>query len=123
MMAQQLADILGEVMSVEVEPDEALTVRNTVVAFIDAEMLVAGDLGDDSTYTALRALRQAVVADLDERGASLAPLETYTLSDSLPSLVLANRLSQDASRSDELIGEADPIHPAFMPSSFRALSS
>jgi len=103
--------------------DEALTVRNTVVAFIDAEMLVAGDLGDDSTYTALRALRQAVVADLEERGASLAPLETYTLSDSLPSLVLANRLYQDASRSDELIGEADPIHPAFMPSSFRALSS
>lgn len=103
--------------------DDAVNVRDTMVAFIDAEILIAGDMADDSTYGALRALRQAVVADLDARGASLSPLETFTYGDNLPSLVLANRLYQDASRSDELIGEADPIHPAFMPSSFRALSS
>lgn len=103
--------------------DDAISVRNTVVGFIEAEMLIAGDMGDDATYGSLRDLRQAVVQDLDARGASLAPLEVFTLRDSLPSLVLANRLYQDATRSDELIGVADPIHPAFMPSSFRALSS
>ncbi len=103
--------------------DDALTIRNTVVAFIDAEMLIAGDMGDDATFNSLRNLRLAVVRDLDARGASLAPLEVFTVRDSLPSLVLANRLYQDPNRSDELIGEADPIHPAFMPSSFRALSN
>lgn len=103
--------------------DDAVTIRNTVVAFIDSEMLIAGDMGDDATYGSLRNLRQAVVQDLDARGASLAPLEVFAIRDNLPSLVLANRLYQDPTRSDELIGEADPIHPAFMPSSFRALSS
>ena len=103
--------------------DDALTVRDTVVALVDAEILIAGDLGDDATYAALVAVRQAVVADLNERGASLAPLDTFTFGGNMPSLVLAQRLYQDATRSDELIGEADPIHPAFMPASFRALAS
>lgn len=102
--------------------DEALAVRNTVVEYIDAEILIAGDLADDATYGALRAVRQAVIAHLDERGANLAALQTFSLRDTLPSLVLANRLYQDPGRSDELIGATDPIHPAFMPPSFRALA-
>lgn len=103
--------------------DDAVRVRDTVVSLIEAEMLIAGDMGDDATYGSLRDLRRAVIQDLDARGASLAPLEVYTVRDSLPSLVLANRLYQDPTRSDQLIGVADPIHPAFMPLSFRALSS
>lgn len=102
--------------------DDTLAVRNTVVGFIDAEMLLAGDMADDATYAALNSLRQAVVLDVDTRGATLASLETFALNANLPSLVLANRIYQDAGRSDELIAEADPIHPAFMPSSFRALT-
>ena len=41
----------------------------------------------------------------------------------LPSLVLAHRLYQDAERADELVSAANPRHPAFMPTGFRALSS
>jgi prophage DNA circulation protein len=102
--------------------DDTLAVRTAVVELIDAELLVAGDMADDATYAALNSVRQAVVLDLDTRGASLATLQTFTLNANLPSLVWANRLYQDPGRSDELIGEADPIHPAFMPSSFRALA-
>ncbi|MHA6236879.1 DNA circularization protein [Pseudomonas fluorescens group sp. PF-69] len=102
--------------------DDTLAVRNAVVGVLDAELLIAGDMGDDATYVALNSLRQAIVVDLDTRGATLASLATFALNANLPALVLANRLYQDAGRSDELIGEADPIHPAFMPSSFRALA-
>ncbi|HBA7856845.1 TPA: multidrug DMT transporter permease, partial [Escherichia coli] len=37
-----------------------------------------------------------------------------------PSLALANRLYQDASRADELVQAVSPVHPAFMPLSFTA---
>jgi prophage DNA circulation protein len=40
----------------------------------------------------------------------------------MPALSLAQRLYQDAGRSDELVAEAVPIHPAFMPSRCRALA-
>lgn len=103
--------------------DDAVTVRDAVVEQLDSEILIAGDLGDDASYTALRELRRAVIEDLNERGADLAALKTYTFNAPMPSLVLANRLYQDASRSAELVSQADPVHPAFMPTSFRALTS
>ena len=103
--------------------DDAVAIRNTVTDAIDAEILIAGDAGDDATYTALRNARQAVVALLSATGADLASLEQFTFRASLPALNLAYRLYQDANRSDQLVDEAAPIHPAFMPTRFRALSS
>lgn len=103
--------------------DDAVTVRNVVASAIDAETMIAGDAGDDATYDALRALRQSVVANLLAGSAGLSSLQQFNLNASLPSLTLANRLYQDASRSDQLISQIDPIHPAFCPHSFRALAS
>lgn len=103
--------------------NDAASVRSTVVAAIDAEILVAGDAGDDNSYTALRALRQSVVSVLTAVGASLAPLQTFTFNAPQPALALANRLYQDASRSDQLVAQANPVHPAFMPARFQALAS
>ncbi len=40
-----------------------------------------------------------------------------------PALYLANRLYQDPTRAPQLVAEADPPHPAFMPPAFRALAS
>ncbi|MEQ0775893.1 DNA circularization N-terminal domain-containing protein [Paraburkholderia tropica] len=103
--------------------DDAATVRDAVVELLDDEITIAGDAGDDSSYSALRALRTAVIDDLNSRGASLPSMTTFKFASALPSLVLANRMYADPSRSDEIITEADPIHPAFMPSSFSALAS
>lgn len=102
--------------------DEAISTMTTVTGFIDAEILVAGDAGDDESYKALIALRQAVVSALTTTGATLPNLETFNFRAALPALVMANRLYQDTSRTDELIQQANPIHPAFMPTTVRALA-
>lgn len=103
--------------------DDAAAVRNAVTAYLDAEILIAGDAGDDASYGALRALRQVLVSVLIAAGAGLPRLQQFKFNASLPALALATRLYGDASRSDQLIEQAQPIHPAFMPSQFQALAS
>lgn len=103
--------------------EDADNLRTRVCAIIDSEILIAGDQGEDDTYQALKALRLSVVQDLTARGATLAHLIPLTLNSAMPSLALSYRLYQDVSRNDQLVAFADPIHPAFMPDSFSALSS
>jgi prophage DNA circulation protein len=62
-------------------------------------------------------LRSAVVSYLAGQGAVLAPLRTVTFRAPLPALVIAQRLYQNGMRADELIRNAVPWHPAFMPMS------
>lgn len=102
--------------------NDAIRVRDTVFDLLADEALIAADQGEDATYEALRALQMAVVQDLTARGANLATIETYNLQRALPAIVLAQRLYRDAARADELTLQADPIHPAFMPGQFQALS-
>lgn len=102
--------------------DDAATVRTQVTQLLDAEITVAGNQGQDATYNALRDLRTAVVQDLTSRGTSLAALVVVNTPLSLPAPALAQRLYKDAARADELVAEANPIHPAFMPVAFRALA-
>ena len=71
----------------------------------------------------MQALRSAAVQDLNARGAQLPELVTILLPGSLPVLTLSNRLYGTADRSDELVQRARPIHPAFMPVRFQALSA
>lgn len=102
--------------------DDAARVRDLVVGLIDDEMLVAGDQGEDETYEALSTLRAAVVADLNKRGAGLSSIRTFSFATAIPSLVLATRIYRDPTRADELVAQANPVHPAFMPTSFKALA-
>ena len=102
--------------------DDAVQVQNSVTGLLDAEIDIAGDEGDDATYQALKGLRVAVVGDLKARGGALAPLKTFTFALSLPVLYLAERLYGDASRAAQLLAEADPVHPLFMPMSFAGLA-
>ncbi len=103
--------------------DDATTIRQKVCDLLDAEAVIAGDVGNDLSYQALANARGTVAADLDTRGAQLPPMRTWTLADSFPALVVAQMLYQDSTRSDQLIDLAQPAHPAFMPLSFKALSS
>jgi prophage DNA circulation protein len=94
----------------------------TVTRFIDEELLVAGDNGDDESYGALVDLRQAVVKALTTTGATLPTLETFAFRAPMSALAMANRLYRDTNRTDELIQQANPIHPAFMPTTVKALA-
>ncbi|KWR88764.1 DNA circularization protein [Cupriavidus sp. IDO] len=103
--------------------DDASSTRDSITALLDNEITIAANQGEDGVYTALRTLRQSVVADLDARGSGLAAIAVFSFGNTLPALTLANRLYRDATRSDELVAQAAPIHPAFVPTSFKALSS
>ncbi|CAJ2713930.1 DNA circularization protein [Burkholderia pseudomallei] len=103
--------------------DDASAMRDSITALIDNEITTAANQGADDIYTALRVLRQAVVADLDQRGSGLASIATFNFNATLPALTLANRIYRDSTRSDELVTQANPIHPAFVSTTFRALSS
>ncbi len=102
--------------------EDAITLRDLITGLLDAEILIAGDQGDDDAYASLRALKAAVSQDLTTRGANLSRLVVVSTNSPLPADVLAYRLYKDASRADDLIARALPIHPAFMPVSFRALA-
>jgi prophage DNA circulation protein len=102
--------------------DDAITLRDQVATLLDNEIKTAGNAGDDPGFSAMRALRAAVVADLTKRGATLAPLADLSVARSLPALVLAHRLYQDGTRADELVARVNPAHPSFMPQKFRALA-
>lgn len=103
--------------------DDAARVRSLVVDALDAEILIAGDQGEDDAFSALRKLRNAVVQDLTQRGADLATMATFSFPRAMPSLYLSNRLYRDAEREDQLVRQTNPRHPLFMPVAFQALSS
>lgn len=103
--------------------DQAIDTMNGVVGYIDAEILIAGDAGDDESYNALRDLRGGIVTAFTTSGATLPRLETFSFKAPMPSLVMVNRLYQDPARERELIEQANPIHPAFMPVSVKALAT
>lgn len=103
--------------------DDAMDLLTRVIQVIDKVTSIIADAGYDEVYGELQVLRETVVATLQNAGANLAPLTTVSFSAPLPALYLANRLYQDAARAEALVKMADPVHPAFMPSTFKALSS
>jgi len=102
---------------------QAQAMQRRVAALFDAEGLIAADAGDDATWQAMRDLCTQVTQDLLDRAARLPDVITISRNASLPSLVLGQQLYGDAMRSDDLTARANPVHPAFMPTSFEALSA
>lgn len=96
---------------------------DTINTSFESAILVAADNNDAPAYEALIALQGAIANDLGTRARPLPRLVTYAFPARMPSLWLAQRLYQDPSRADELVGENSPIHPAFMPASGVALSA
>lgn len=101
---------------------DAQATLSKITTLLDAEIISTADAGDDSTYMAFRAVREAVVKDLNTRGSQLSAIKTYTIGANLPALVVAQKIYQDPTRADELVTQAGPQHPAFMPASFDALA-
>ena len=103
--------------------DDAEALRTGIAALLGAEILVAADAGDDGSFGALRSLRAVVLKDLADRASQLAQLITVTRNLPIPAPLMAQQLYADGSRCADLILRADPVHPAFMPTTCRVLAT
>ncbi|RUR94700.1 hypothetical protein PB16LOC_00997 [Pectobacterium versatile] len=101
--------------------DEATALQNRVCEALDDALVNVGNRGEDDVYAQLLELRKSFIDAMRIKSDTLAGVMQVTVPKTLPSLTLANRLYQDATRSDELIQETNPRHPAFMPTTFTAL--
>jgi prophage DNA circulation protein len=90
-------------------------------AFEQAEIVAANSL-DQASYRSITGLHAAVTYDLTTRARPLPQIVTYDFGLSKPALWISQRLYSDATRSDELIDENKPVHPAFVQMPIRALS-
>ncbi|WP_028164126.1 hypothetical protein [Bradyrhizobium elkanii] len=89
--------------------------------FAEAAEIAADDM-DSMSYQALVRLHAAITNHLVETARPLPRMLNYQFADVLPSLVLAYRLYDDASRADEVREENKIVHPAFCPIQGQALS-
>ena len=90
--------------------------------FRDAEE-IAADSMDQMTFQTLVALHGTVTNHLVATARPLPRMPHFEFFEPLPSLVMAYRLYDDASRCDELREENKVVHPAFCPMAGRALSA
>ena len=90
--------------------------------FNDAEELAADDM-DQASYAGLIALDAAITNFLVTTARPLPRMVNYQFAVPLPSLVIAYRLYQDASRCDQIVQENRVVHPAFCPPLGIALSA
>ncbi len=95
--------------------EDAVAVRDRLAAELAILVTDAGDEGDDDAWEALQALRQALVRDINARGASLATLFTWTPPVTLPAQVIAYRIYGDALRDQEIVDRNRVAHPGFVP--------
>jgi prophage DNA circulation protein len=90
--------------------------------FDDAEETAADDM-DQASFMALVQLDAAVTNFLVSTARPLPRMVGYQFAAVLPSLVIAYRLYQDASRADQIVQENKIVHPAFCPTTGLALSA
>jgi hypothetical protein len=83
---------------------------------------IAADNHDNVAFTLMVNLHGAVVNDLSTRALPLPEILTFNFAMRLPSLYLVQRIYQDASKNDTLVGMNRVSHPAFMPTMVRGLS-
>ena len=90
--------------------------------FNDAEEIAADDM-DQASFAGLIALDAAITNFLVTTARPLPRMVGYQFAVPLPSLVVAYRLYQDASRADQVVKENRIVHPAFCPNQGMALSA
>jgi prophage DNA circulation protein len=90
--------------------------------FRDAEE-IAADSMDQATFQALVTLHGAVTNHLVATARPLPRMVSFRFREPLPTLVMAYKLYDDASRCDELRQENKVVHPAFAPMTGLALSA
>lgn len=91
--------------------DDAVELRTGIATALDAESLTA----NDATYTTLQAARSNVWSDMTARSRDGARLTTNTPAETMPALVLAYDLYEDAARDSEICTRNAVRHPGFVP--------
>ena len=91
--------------------DTAIEVRDTVAEIIDEE---AEATPDDNAYTELTQARAEVVQSLPAADQSPAQIVTYTPPATLPALVIAQTLYNNAAVEAEIVTRNRPRHPGFV---------
>jgi len=96
--------------------------QQMIEPFGDAEETAADDMAQ-AVYQTLVNLHASVTNHLVETARPLPRLLNYQFFEPLPTLVLAYKLYDDASRADEIRAENKVVHPAFTPPYGQALSA
>lgn len=91
--------------------DDAIVIKNELLATIDAEIETA----NDETYLALKTLRSKTYADITARTQGAARIKNITPKEVTPALVLAYDLYEDTGRDGEIIERNKVRHPGFVP--------
>lgn len=102
--------------------EAAAAARVQLVQLLDVQLDAAAAAGQDDLYCAWQALTALVIRDLLARAQALPDLRPYAFPAPLPSLALAQRLYQDASRATEIELLNSVAQPLFMPATGLALS-
>ena len=95
----------------QVTRDTVLSVREALLAALDAESQRCGD----ATFDALQEARAAVYADLTLRVQAASPLTTTPPPQTMPMLAVAYELYADATRDAEILLRNGIRHPSFVP--------
>lgn len=90
--------------------DQAVSVRDTIVAELDRQQLQA----TPESYGGLVKLTALLVADMNNRAATLRPLARYQTLITMPALLIAHRLYGDARRAEEIVSRNRIAHPGFV---------
>jgi prophage DNA circulation protein len=115
------AQIIASMSFVSRQDVEALRLA-LLDPFGNAEEQAADDM-DQASYVALIELDAAVTNFLVTTARPLPRMVGYQFAVPMPSLVIAYRLYQDASRCDQIVQENKVVHPAFCPPTGLALSA
>lgn len=89
----------------------------------DAAKAIGIDEIDVLVYQAIIAMSGALTNHLAVTELQLPRMVTYQTAFPMPSLYLAQRIYQDASRADEIADQNDVVHPAFCPTRLKVLSN
>ena len=99
--------------------DEAISIMSDVIEALDNHLTFIGDtVGSDEMYSVLEGLRPKIVNAMISMGATLAPVEYYTVPlDSVPLLRLAYERYEDLDREVEMFDRNVPAveHPGILP--------
>lgn len=91
--------------------DDAVSIRNTLIAMLDAQMKLAGA----DTFSLFQQLRADIVAAIPGSSSDLPRLKRHTPTNTVPSLVLAHRLYGNLNREADLVARNKLRHAGFVP--------
>jgi prophage DNA circulation protein len=113
--------VIADMTFVSRQDADALRLQlNTVFAGMEEYL---ADAMDQMSYRAVVQLHAAIIYYLVQTARPLPRMVTFAFAQSMPTLVLAQRLYADATRADELLAENKVVHPAFAPPTGMALSA